>query len=265
MTDMVEKEYWDKNWSPVETRRIVFPEKNTLRNHSYHMLHLVFERLFALHNNNGTRRLIEFGCAQSIWLPYFARHFGFKVFGLDYSERGCELASNLLKQENVDGTVIHADFMDAPTYLQGQFDVGVSFGVAEHFEDTTECLKAFSKYLKPGGILITVIPNMVGLNGVIQKRFDREIYDIHALLDANLLVHAHRKAGLDPILCEYIVCSNFGVITFSSKDKLFTSLKRIVRLGLMSLSLAGWAVERSLGRSLASKTLSPYIVCAATF
>jgi len=55
--------------------------------------------------------------------------------------------------------------MDPPDHLLGAYDFGVSFGVAEHFEDTAECLAAFRRFLKPSGILFTAIPNLAGLLG----------------------------------------------------------------------------------------------------
>ena len=41
-------------------------------------------------------RLLEIGCAQSRWLPYFARDWGYQVAGLDYSELGCAQSRALL-------------------------------------------------------------------------------------------------------------------------------------------------------------------------
>jgi 2-polyprenyl-3-methyl-5-hydroxy-6-metoxy-1,4-benzoquinol methylase len=49
------------------------------------------------------------------------------------------------------------------------FDVVISFGLVEHFEDTDACLKAINKFLAPKGLLITFIPNMVGFTGFLTK------------------------------------------------------------------------------------------------
>jgi 2-polyprenyl-3-methyl-5-hydroxy-6-metoxy-1,4-benzoquinol methylase len=45
------------------------------------------------------------------------------------------------------------------------FDVVISFGLIEHFEDTDACLKAISQFIAPQGLLITFIPNMEGFPG----------------------------------------------------------------------------------------------------
>ena len=118
-----------------------------------------------------------------MWLPYFAKEFAFEVYGIDYSEIGCQQAKQILEYEGVNGKIVCADFFSPPGSMLKAFDVVVSFGVLEHFEDTTACIAAFSKFLKPGGLLITNIPNLCGLNGLIQKMINRSIFDIHVPLD----------------------------------------------------------------------------------
>ncbi len=257
MAEKVGKEYWERVWQPAELPRPVQPQLDTLRNHSYHEFHRVFSRLIPALPG---ARLIEFGCAQSIWLSYFAKHGGMRVTGIDYAPRGCEKAAAVLARDGVDGEIVQADFMDPPHRLLGAFDIGISFGVAEHFEDTAECLAAFRRFLKPGGILVTVIPNMAGLTGQMQRWLDREIFDIHVVLDAPALAAAHRRAGLDPVQCDYVVCSNFGMVTLGPRRAL---AKRLLRLALMSVSFALWIIDRSVIRLPATRFLSPYIVCAA--
>jgi hypothetical protein len=85
-------------------------------------------------------------------------------------------------------------------------------GVVEHFVDTSRCVAACSRFLKPGGVIITMIPNMRGMLGWLQKRIDRQIFDGHVALDPTQLAAAHRDAGL--IECEgfYYLVLNLGVL-----------------------------------------------------
>jgi len=95
--------------------------------------------------------------------PYFAKEFGFKVYGIDYSEIGCKQAREVLSNTGVEGNVICAIFFSPPENLIDAFDVVVSFGVVEHFEDTAG-IAAFSRFLKPNGILqryLTWLDSMV--------------------------------------------------------------------------------------------------------
>jgi hypothetical protein len=139
--------------------------------------------------------------------------------------------------------------------------VGISFGVAEHFEDTAECLKAFRRFLKPGALLVTLVPNLTGMLGGLQRLFDRAIYDIHVVMDKAALADAHRRAGLDPIDARYLVCSNFGVITIDPSSR--ARLKRGLRLTLMGLSAGLWVIDRHIASVVETRTLSPYVICTA--
>jgi SAM-dependent methyltransferase len=153
--------------------------------------------------------------------------------------------------------------MHPPDHLLGACDFGVSFGVAEHFEDTTECLGAFRRFLKPGGILITVIPNLAGLAGTLQKHLDRKIYDIHVPLDDRALADAHRRAGMHVIDCRYVVCSNFGVLTLGDHAHSLARLRHLFKLSFMGLSATAWVINRYIVRIPTSRLLSPYIACVA--
>src|SRR5579883_2544876 len=135
MVDKAGKEYWQHVWqrSPLPPR--LLPERDTLRNHSHHEFHRFFR---AALTGYGRARLVEFGCAQSLWLGYFAREFGFDVAGIDYSEQGCEKARAILARDGVDGEIALADFMAPPSRLLGSFELGISFGVVEHFQNTSE-------------------------------------------------------------------------------------------------------------------------------
>jgi SAM-dependent methyltransferase len=260
MSEKVNSEYWERIWLDSDLPRAVEPERDTLRNHSYHELHLLFSKY--LEQENGGR-IIEFGCAQSVWFTYFARRHGLKITGIDYSPFGCEKASAVLSRAGVDGEIVHADFMHPPRHLLGACDFGVSFGVVEHFDDTAECLAAFRRFLKPGGILITTIPNLAGLVGTLQKHLDRKIYDIHVPLDDLGLADAHRRAGMQVMDCQYVVCSNFGVLTLGDNARSFARLRRLVRFALVGFSAATWVVNRYIVTIPASRLLSPYIVCVA--
>jgi len=196
-----------------------------------------------------------------MWLSYFARRYGFAVTGIDYSERGCEKATAVLRRDGVSGEIACADFTAPPARLLHAFDVGVSFGVAEHFDDTAECLAAFGRFLKPGGLLVTLVPNLAGVLGPLQRTFDRGVYDIHVVLDKVALADAHRRAGLEPIDTRYLVCSNFGLVTIHPSRS--SPVRRVLRLALMGVSAALWFVDRQIATLGETRLLSPYIACSA--
>jgi SAM-dependent methyltransferase len=260
MGQKIDSEYWERIWHDSPLPRAVEPERDTLRNSSYHQFHLLFSKYMRCQDD---RRVIEFGCAQSIWLAYFASHYGFKIAGIDYSATACEKARAVLARAGVEGEIVQGDFLQPPDRLLGACDFGVSYGVVEHFDDTAACLAAFRRYLKPGGILITIIPNLAGALGVLQKLLNRRIYDIHVPLDAHGLADAHRRAGLEVIDSDYLVCSNFGIITLGDDALPFAGLRRFARSALMGISAAAWVIDRYAVSLPAIRMFSPYVACVA--
>jgi SAM-dependent methyltransferase len=157
------------------------------------------------------KKLMEIGCGNSIWLSYFHQRFGYEVHGLDYSEYGCEQTRKILARDKVPGTVYLADVFNPPIELIEKFDVVCSFGVVEHFSDTEAAISAACRFLKPGGILITTIPNLMGPTGFLQKHFYRPVYDIHVVMDKDRIVSAVEHAGLKITAASYFCTLSFGV------------------------------------------------------
>jgi 2-polyprenyl-3-methyl-5-hydroxy-6-metoxy-1,4-benzoquinol methylase len=252
--------YWDSVWQGLPIPNAVNPHALNLRNHMYRCFHDFFVRVFAEKNPVG-QELLEVGCARSRWLPYFAREFGFRVTGLDYSAIGCEQSRAILQQAAVNGRVIQADFSSPPGDLLGQFDVVVSFGLVEHFEDTASCIESLARFLKPGGLMITSVPNLVGVVGSIQKRVCRSVFDVHVLLDRKALRAAHEEAGLSVLSCDYYMSGDFSVMNLScwSESRLYGML-RLIPLGL---SLPLWFMERTGAALRPNRLTSPYLICLA--
>jgi 2-polyprenyl-3-methyl-5-hydroxy-6-metoxy-1,4-benzoquinol methylase len=262
--DKAGKQYWNNSWASGEIPEAVDPSDMRLRNYPNRRFHQWFLKLFQK-TNVPSRRLLEVGCAKSAWLPYFAKEFGFTVCGLDYSPNGCRMAERVLQVNGIEAEVICADLFSPPDHMLGAFDVVVSFGVVEHFDDTAACLRAVSSFLKPGGLLITNIPNMVGWIGAIQKTVNKPVYDIHQLIDPSRLREAHKDAGLEVLECDYFLYTSFGVnnlIGISTATAAgFT--KKVV-LGLLArLSMLIWAIEEKIGDFRPRQFASPYINCIA--
>jgi 2-polyprenyl-3-methyl-5-hydroxy-6-metoxy-1,4-benzoquinol methylase len=258
-TDKAGKWYWDHSWANTPLPKAVDPHARGLDHYVDRKFHEFFRETFSELETKG-RSLLEIGCARSQWLPYFAKEFGFRVCGLDYSDRGCQHAREILAEEGVEGEVVCSDFFCPPQSMLAAFDVVVSFGVVEHFEPTAGCLKAFSEFLKPGGLAITSIPNMVGLVGYIQKIANRGVFDIHVPLDDRALAASH-EPSLQVISCRYFLTVNWKVINIENwQSKVF------YRLGVRMRSLMNkgfWILEDLVPIIKPNRLTSPYINCVA--
>jgi 2-polyprenyl-3-methyl-5-hydroxy-6-metoxy-1,4-benzoquinol methylase len=242
--------------------RAINPRDHSLKNEAPLKFDALFKQVFAVERNpRDATNLLELGCARSAWLPYFSKELGFCVTGIDYSPVGCEQAKTILAVEGVEGDVALGDFLSPPPHLLNCFDYVVSFGVVEHFEDTGQCLRSCGAFLKPGGTMVTVIPNMKGLVGQLQKCLAREVYDVHVPLDAKALRREHEDAGLEVLRCEYFCFLHFGVLNLSRIRQSFLGLW-FSRL-LIAISAATWIVERMGVKLPANKMTSPYVICVS--
>jgi len=258
--DKAGKQYWDMIWGTYDMPKEVNPRYEGLPNYINRRFHEYFCQIFSTMNTQG-KNILEIGCARSVWLPYFAKEFGFKVYGIDYSEIGCQQAIQSLSNEDVAGEIVCADFFSPPDSMVGVFDVAISFGVVEHFQNTAECIAAFSKFLKPGGLLVTNIPNLCGLNGFIQKMINRSIFDIHVPINKKSLLSFHQINGLRMISCNYFLFMNLGVLNF---ENLKGGLLYTVAVRLRSLiNQVVWIFERAIPVLKPNRWSSPYINCVA--
>lgn len=256
--DKAGKSHWDKTERNMDVEFQAFAPTAGIRGYAKRMWSKeLFEKsLRAIAGSD--KKLLELGCGGSAFLPYFANEFGFKVFGIDYSERGCELARRMCDANGVSAEIVCADFFDAPPEWIGQFDIVVTFGVVEHFTDTASTLSRFAKFLKPGGLMLTMVPNMHGLVGFGQKLLSRSVFDVHEAIDPERLRSAHDDAALTVIENRYFLFVNFGVINPGTNLPLF---KRFIFSSLRVMTGMVWAIESTFCSLPPNRFTSPYVIC----
>jgi SAM-dependent methyltransferase len=176
------------------------------------------------------KKLLEIGCGNSVWLSFLSKEYGFQVYGLDYSEFGCEQTRRILQRDGCAGEIRYGDMFNPPEDWIGAFDVVCSFGVVEHFSDTVAAISAIRKFLKPGGLLITTIPNLNGPTGWLQRLLYKPVYDIHVVMDKKQLVDRLEQAGLSTVQSSYFCTFSFGVALESADAKpvRFKSMKKLL-------------------------------------
>lgn len=157
----ISKEQWDDGYEVLgqkgAARRFIRYRIDNYSSLNYR-LNILFNRYLA----SGSMSLLDIGCGAGKWLVYFNRQFGYEVYGVDYSERACEVAKETLKRNAVQGKVICTDVFDSSFQSQYKqyFDVVLSMGVVEHFDDPTAIIDAHLNLLKTGGHIIITVPNL---------------------------------------------------------------------------------------------------------
>jgi len=238
---LTDARYWSNVWTAAaHASQTINPNSRTGRPHYVFLSS-------ALAQSEGS--ILEIGCGASRWLPYFDTHFGFSVTGIDYSSYGCEIASENLKASGVNGRVLELDAFGPNEHLREQFDVMFSLGVIEHFTDTVETVRAFARYVKPGGLLISVCPNMVGVVGTAQRTLNQKIYDVHVSLSLEVLTEAHRNAGLVVEMSVYFGGLDFHILNMLGVSSAWRNL--VARLLMRATKIS----ERYLPISLPQNRL----------
>ena len=267
MDERVHKQYWDESWEAETQLPETFdPTIPGLRGLFRRPFHAFFSQHLPSVAPPGSS-LIEIGCGRSQLLPYFAKQFGLRVAGLDYSEVGCDKARRILQRDGVDGDIRCADLFDVAAVPATGYDIVFSFGLVEHFEDTAGIVRALARYARPGGSVLTLIPNMRGAVGAMQKALAREIYDIHVPLSSAALTQAHRDAGMAVRASGYLLPAHFGVCnpgTGSDPRGMSQQVRSAAYRAAIAMSTGLLWIDERLVRLPTSELLSPYAFTLAT-
>lgn len=251
MQNLTDKSYWDKTYQlrkPDGGRPF-----NGFLNYSNR---LILDKLNAA--NMYDKDILEIGAGDSQWIPYLAKRFPSSRFtGMDYSEIGCSLLQERVRDAGVPCNVRQQDLFADASDLHGRFDLVYSLGVVEHFDQLPQVLLAKRRFLRPAGQMFTLIPNMAGWLGSLTKVFNPAVYTKHNPHDLPAFLQGHRAAGLLVEKGGYLGSSDFGVLS-SCLDEQSGWARHVQRI-LIATSVAGWWIEEQLSVAPTSRRLSPYI------
>jgi len=202
------------------------------------------------------KNAIELGGFPGYYAAYLKKYQGLDTTLFDYFiyER---LINQLLEKNGLkpgDVNIIEADLFEyKPEKL---YDLVLSFGLIEHFNDTKSIIETHLHFLKPGGVLFITLPNFKSINGWIQRKFDKENYDKHNIgsMNPKLLADYCNELGLTEVESYY-----HGKFTVWLENR--SEQGGLVKALVKSIWLAGKIFTRLV--PIESKTLSPYIVVKA--
>jgi 2-polyprenyl-3-methyl-5-hydroxy-6-metoxy-1,4-benzoquinol methylase len=250
--------YWDNVLKEAK-----FPRINTRR--SYHYC-VTMDYIDKYVRSGNYKSFFEVGCGSSGWLPYFATTYNLKVSGIDYSDIGCQLARKNLELLNIHyGEIICRDIFEQDWTEGRKYDIIFSYGVVEHFDNPEEVIRIFSSILNPGGIIITLVPNLNGIMGRLSKYFVPDVYKMHKVINQTQLRDYHEKNELinlrtgyagtftmaviplirstRRILHEGSVFRNVTLFLLNSFDKLATKLFRLFRINIPSRCFSPYIIS----------------------
>jgi SAM-dependent methyltransferase len=194
--NLTEIEFWDNYWRNVKLPSV--PDKS----HSFdRCLSRELERI----TRNKKGEILEIGCAPGKWISHLALCNGLTPSGIEYSPIGLELTyKNFELLKIKPGTIFVGDFFELePTR---EFDIVMSLGLIEHFDDAEKVIYKHIEWLKDDGLLILGIPNFSGVTKFIQHYFDKSLLDKHNLqiMNVEFFRNIGKKFNLKEIEINYI-------------------------------------------------------------
>lgn len=250
MGDLTTKQHWDQVWNrqvvgsgdgaqgPLRRglRRLLGPRVRALKNayDNVQLWHHLYPRSLPL---EAGRKVIEVGSAPGLRVVEFQERLGYVPFGVEYSDTGVEVNRRVFQSHGLPPeNVIHADFFD-PGFQDShreRFDVVMSWSFLEHFSDPLQTVKLHVNLLKPGGILIIMVPNLRGVYGPLVRFFRPDWFQIHNLeiMDRRRFAALFDAAGLSPIFC-----GHHGLFSFQKLQAAPGSPKRHLLRLLFAIQL----------------------------
>ena len=214
-----DKEYWDSVHTgrkgtgiPVyvkAAKKILGP--STVEMMSSYEDHLLWRVIYpSFLPDTESSSVIEIGSAPGRHLVRMHEQLGCEVWGLEYSQDGAAANRELFSSSGIDpGHVIEADLFDdgpAGTWSR-QFDIVLSRGFIEHFDDPSDAIERHLRFLRPGGTLIVSIPNMRGANYIQALLFNRRLITQH---NREIMALKDFKSLFAPDRLETIFCGYYG-------------------------------------------------------
>jgi 2-polyprenyl-3-methyl-5-hydroxy-6-metoxy-1,4-benzoquinol methylase len=124
-------------------------------------------------------RVLEAGCGSASNIKFAGQ---VELVGIDISEK--QLARNTLLHEKITGDIQQYEF------LPSSFDAIICWDVLEHLPQPELALHQFARAIKPGGLVILKLPNVLSLKGLITKFLP---HTFHVL--AYRYFHGNKNAG----------------------------------------------------------------------
>ena len=242
---LTDRNFWTRYWESKSDLAFTVPP-----NYLFH------QQLEEIIRREKPETAIELGGFPGYYTIFLKKHFGIDSTLFDYFVHPEILHSVLVKNglSEKDISIIESDLFE---YLpEKQYDLVLSCGLIEHFEDTKDIIARHLSFLKPGGTLFITLPNFRSVNGWVQKNFDKENYLKHNIncMDPAFLQGILKELGMEVRKAGY--WGRYSV-WLENKSEKSTAVKAFIK----TIWLAGKVLTKII--PVESKSLSPYIMLEA--
>jgi SAM-dependent methyltransferase len=242
---LTDRQFWVNYWERKTGLSVSIPP-----NYLFH------KELASIINTQNVKTAIELGGFPGYYAVFLKKYFKLDVTLLDYFVHqpvtNSLLAANGLKESDIN--IIETDLFNPA--VTKQYDLVLSCGLIEHFNDTADIIQRHINFVRPGGTLFITLPNFKALNGWFQRSFDRDNYDKHNIgcMDPELLAEICSHAGLKVVQSKYFGYFSLWLENEKQKPAGVRIFKKVV-----------WLTGKVFTKIFPfnSKQLSPYIILEA--
>jgi trans-aconitate methyltransferase len=244
--ELTDKAFWANYWESKKGLAFAVPA-----NYTFHKL------LKQIVSKNKICTAIELGGFPGYYAIFLHKYFGLRTTLFDFYVHKPVLKqvldANHLTDKDIH--VIEGNLFDYQP--KDQYDLVLSCGLIEHFNDTKDIIARHLPFLKPEGTLLITLPNFTGINGWVQRKYDIGNYEKHNIssMDPQLLARYCKELGLKNVEAYYYGHYSIWLENLNQQNKL-------TKIFIKILWLAGKIATKII--PVESKSLSPYIVIKAT-
>ncbi len=181
----------------------------------------IWDLLYRRHMPRQGATVVEIGSAPGDHLVKLSDTFGLVPYGIEYSPAGVEVNRSLFASRGLDPmNVLAMDFFSEECLERNRerFDVVVSRGFIEHFEEPRSVVDRHIDLLKPGGLLVVTIPNLQGVNHTLTRLFHPELIPMHnlSIMSKAPFLQLFDTTRVRPLICAYV--GTFSFYLFNVKE-----------------------------------------------
>ena len=197
--------------------------------------YLLWDNVFPKYINPSVNRrtIIEIGSAPGDFLVKFSRRFGFVPFGVEYTSYGASKNREIFLKNGISpDNVIEQDFFSDKFIVQNaqKYDLVISRGFIEHFENLDDVISRHVALIKPGGMIIVLIPNLRGIYWLWTRLFNPVQLKLHNLdvMKVDIFSKLFKLDKIETLKCSYFGTFGFWLFTASKGKKYVNFLIRIL-------------------------------------
>lgn len=224
--------------------------------------HQIWDVLYRKHMPLPGATVVEIGSAPGEHLVRLSETFGLVPHGIEYSEEGVRSNRALFASRGLDPSKVDAvDFFSDECLDRNRerFDVVVSRGFIEHFEEPGAVVDRHLDLLRPGGLLVVTIPNLQGVNLALTRLFHPELIPMHnlSIMAKGPFLQLFDTNRVRPVACAYV--GTFSFYLFNVKEG--SRLAPLLRLCMKGQALLNVLFRTFLGdRGAENRLTSPQLI-----